>query len=799
MKNAWILSCGVAFGLAGCGDDTTGSTGTDGESDDAAGTGDDDDDDADETAGACDDPFELTCPDDVTVECEGPQTTVELDEPVAACADWEVTREGGDAFDVGQTNVTFNLDGDGMSESCTTQVTVTDSVGPELVCPAMEVFVRPDPDAIVAVPSAMATDVCSADVDVGASPAELPTGTTQVEYTATDGSGNTSTCSVELAVIDVFAPQQFQVVDATLLGNGATEVTFGWEPFDSSLVSGYRLESGPAEDGPWTEVATAADDEELLTLELPEDAAYYRMVTTSGAGDGGATPARPVYAIADAAYDIRDVPVPTVQFLTTLYGVVRHPVALSEGPFPLVVMLHGNHGNCRSAPDDPNDYCSTSQDHECALGDFTTPNAEGLAYLAETLAAQGMVAVTISGNAMNCRDDFIFERSQLIGEHLRFWQDWNDGTGEFAGTFQNALDLTRVGLFGHSRGGDAVSNVPGILANTPIPGVAVRSIFSLAPTDFHQVEVRDTNLAVLLPSCDGDVFNLIGMDHYDRSTDFDDGVHQSQLMFIGANHNFFNTEWQISDQEFQPPNPFCTPDDAYLMQVQQHSLSALLGPWFLQTLEDDAPVDHQRADAPQPGFYDSYAGADLDWRWSYSSNERTVIDAFEGNNSPGQNGLGGNNTFTDWLLAERCNGQSCDPNFFHDQWVMRLLWDETNTAPSAALELAGLDASAAEALSFRVVSRVSTLNTGLDTQEFTIRVTDSGGEQAELLLSDVKTIEHLYPGNAVREILETVRVPTAMLSADNPALDLGSLALLELEMTAMPTGSVIVTDFELAL
>ena len=797
MKYRWILSCCVAAGLAGCGDDTTGSTGTDGESDDADGTG-DDDDDADDTAGACDDPFELTCPEDVTVECEGPQTSVELDEPVAACADWEVTREGGDTFGVGQTDVTFNLDGDGMSESCTTQVTVTDSVGPDLVCPAMEVFVRPDPDAIVPVPMATAEDACSTEVEVSATPMELPTGTTDVEYTATDGSGNASTCSVELAVIDVFAPQHFQVVDATLLGNGATEVTFGWEPFDSTLVAGYRLESGPAEDGPWTEVTTVGDSDQLLTLELPETAAYYRMVTTSGAGDGGATRARPVYAIADELYDVRNVPVPTVPFLTTLYGVVRYPATLSEGPFPLVVMLHGNHGNCRSAPNDPNDYCSTSEDHECAFGDFTTPNAEGLAYLAETLAAQGMVAVTISGNAMNCRDDYIRERSQLIGEHLRYWRDWNDGTGELGGTFANALDLTRVGLFGHSRGGDAVSNVPGILDGSPIDGVAVRSIFSLAPTDFHQVEVRDTNLAVLLPSCDGDVFNLIGMDHYDRSTDFDDGVHQSQLLFIGANHNFFNTEWQISDQEFQPPNPFCTPDDAFLMQVQQHSLSALVGPWFAQTLEDAAPVEHQRADARQPSFYDAYAGADLDWRWSYSASDRVVVDSFEGNNAPTFNELGGANAFSDWLLAERCNGQGCDQSFFHDQWAMRLLWDDTNATPLATLALEGLDATMAVALSFRVVSRVSTLNTGLDTQEFTIRVLDSGGEAAELLLSEIKTVEHLYGGNAVREILETVRVPTAMLTADNPALDLGSLASLELEMTSMPTGSVIVTDFELA-
>ena len=791
----WLAA--LALATVACGDDAGGEGGGTEGSSDSADVDDNDGDGPDGTAGDAGCEGTPSCAEPVAAECEGPTTDVELADPMPLCAGWTVSDDSDGAFEVGQTLVEFTVEGDGTLETCTTEVTVTDTVEPSVTCPAMEVLLRPAPDAEVVAPAAMADDACSDELEMSATPSVLPTGTTMVEYTATDPSGNVGSCSVEMGVVDMFAAQGFQMLDGTLLGSGETEVTFGWDPFESEFVSGFRLESSAAIDGPWTEVATLAADEHLHTMQLPDDVAYYRLVTVSAEGDGGATPPQVAYRISDEQYDIRDVPVATVPFDTTLYGVVRHPTALAEGPFPLVVMLHGNHGNCRDTPDSEDDFCSQSEDHECGFNAFTTPNAEGLTYLTETLAAQGMVSVTISGNAMNCRNDYILERSQLIAEHLRTWSDWNDGAGELSDVFEGTLDLSRVGLLGHSRGGDAVSNTPAILAADPIAGLEVRSIFALAPTDYHDVVLRDTHLATLLPSCDGDVATLSGRDHYDRSTDFDDDVHQSQLFFIGANHNFFNTSWTISDwEQLQPPDSACTPNDDFLMQVQQHSLSAMLGPWFAQTLHGDAPIGFQRAEVDEPDAYSLYAGDDLDWRWSYSAADRQVIDDFSGNAAPQTNALGGDNTFDDWALALHCYEDSCDNVFRHEQWAMRLSYDEDGMLPTARLGLEALDVSDAASLAFRVVSRWSSLNVGLDAQDFTIRVTDTQGEAAEFLLSDVKQVRHLYGQNVSREVLETVHLPTPMLLATNPDLDLSSLQWIEFEMTAFDTGSVIVTDFE---
>lgn len=795
----WTLAWALAPCLA-CGDDAAVPADTD---DGTAGTSATDGPSTlDESAGACGVPFELACADDQTAACVGPQTPVTIEAPASPCEEWMVSGEAPTELPPGEHDVEFVLQGEGMSASCITTVTVTDDDPPYLDCPDPGLVLRAEPGQEIPAPAANADDLCWDDVVIEASPPVLPDGVVEVEYTATDGSGNVASCTTSLEVVDVFAVEGFRLISATLDGGGQTEITLAWEPSPASPVTGYRVETAASPDGPWSVVGTAAGDEQLYSHVLTEPTAWFRVVTESELGDGGATAPRPAFTVVDELYDIRNVAVPGVPFDTTLYGVVRYPTALREGPFPLVLIMHGNHGNCRD-PGNPNtDFCSTSQDHECAAGGgITAPNAEGYTYFQDTLAAQGYVTVSISGNAMNCRNDYIIERAQLIVEHLRHWSDWQGGTGELGALFGGRLDLSRVGLVGHSRGGDAASNVPGILAAAPIPGLDVTSVFAVAPTDYHDVEVRDTDLAVLLPSCDGDVETLVGYRHYDRSIGFDDGVEQAQVFYVGANHNYFNTEWRLSEWELVPgTHPFCEPFADPQKLEQTHMLEATLGSWFAGTIQGEGSEAFVRAERPSPTAFDAWAGSALDLRWSYSSPDRTSIDDLLGPETPGSNDVGGANSFSDWFLWEVCTGNGCDARYPHLRSSLRLLWEQGNV-PLARFELAGLDATTSQALTFRVVSRYSSLNDGLEEQDFLVRVIDSAGAVAELSLSEVKVLRHLYPHSAAAllEILETVRIPLERLLQAEPALDLASLDALEFEMTALDrSGSVIITDLELA-
>jgi hypothetical protein len=158
------------------------------------------------------------------------------------------------------------------------------------------------------------------------------------------------------------------------------------------------------------------------------------------------------------------------------------------------------------------------------------------------------------------------------------------------------IDFTNVGLMGHSRGGQGVRaaynlyrtasidprDPPGgdIVWSSPsrIPGMSIKGIFEIAPTDYYvptfsngtvprYLNADGTAWNVLLPMCDGDVLNLEGVRAFDRLmayTGNNSGIpadspptQKSTYTVWGANHNFYNTEWQMKDFYTNPVGSGC--------------------------------------------------------------------------------------------------------------------------------------------------------------------------------------------------------------------------------------------------
>jgi hypothetical protein len=115
--------------------------------------------------------------------------------------------------DVGTNNVTLTVtDVNGNSSSCLAVVTVEDNVAPVITCPG-NVTLGVDPGqcsaAVTTLALATATDNCPGVTitnDYNANGADAndtyPVGTTTVTFTATDASGNTATCSINVTVVD---------------------------------------------------------------------------------------------------------------------------------------------------------------------------------------------------------------------------------------------------------------------------------------------------------------------------------------------------------------------------------------------------------------------------------------------------------------------------------------------------------------------------------------------------------------------------------------------------------------------
>ena len=509
-----------------------------------------------------------------------------------------------------------------------------------------------------------------------------------------------------------------------------------------------------------------------------------------------------------------------------LQGRVWMPQAGSPGtdagPFPLVLLVHGNY-------------------------EMEVPSDTGYAYLGELLASQGFIVVSVDENFLNgSLADFLNPmtfrlgkenkvRGWLLLEHLTQWQAWNnDQTHPLFGR----IDMNRIALIGHSRGGEAVAiaNALNDLDRDPDDATVVLNyhfklgaIGAIAPADGQYLlrgrptPMRNTNYFVIEGSMDGDVTSFVGSAQYARAS-FSGAAKafKASVYVKGANHTQFSTGWGRYDvwlpsKVLLDERPLMAPEEQ--RQILKVYLSAFLqatlnGKDAFRPLFQDA---RNGADwLPQAYLVNNYADSDTTWLANYLEDIDPTTGSASGARISGENLSVWRESYID--LKSSSLGAYAAVLGWDDHFSKRPasygieLGDAASRAnTTTALVFSASDASISTLpegfhLKDSGTQKSSTAHAPLD---WTIVLTDTKGTEARLALSQDALLYPQIKGQTLRIsalnstapseiVLRRYQYPLKDFAAANPHLDLTQLRSVRFDFDRTARGVIVLSDVGLA-
>ncbi|HKF55541.1 MAG TPA: hypothetical protein VKJ45_08865 [Blastocatellia bacterium] len=527
------------------------------------------------------------------------------------------------------------------------------------------------------------------------------------------------------------------------------------------------------------------------------------------------------YNFGDSAANLPGFPGPV-----ELRGSVTYPADLAGSVHPLIVFLHGRHATCFSSA--PHNVWP------CTAGEKIIPSYHGYDYIAQNLASNGYVVVSISANGINAADASVSDlgalaRAQLIQQHLDLWNTLNTvGGAPFGTLFVGTIDMQNIGTMGHSRGGEGVVRHFQYNQSLGSP-YGIKAVFAIGPTDFNREIINRVAFAVTLPYCDGDVRTLEGVHYFDDSRYNVPGDQSAKhaLLVMGADHNFYNTIWTpgslpgggsddwLTFTQGGGGDPFCGTGigNQRLTPAQQQADGLVSVASFFRTY-----IGHESqflTPLATGGFSPEIDPATV--HASYHPPDqpqfRRDLNRFLDSTSLTTSAVGGAIAETGLKPYSLCGGGPPEPTpcltglRFGEQphidsftpitgGLSQLLigWIADTATYSYILPVGQRSALGFQALQFRAgVNFTDVRNAGV-AQDLTITMTDGLGKAVTVKVSTAAPGALFFPPGAIgpvpKSVLNTVRIPLSSF----PGLRLFDIRQIDFKFNQKPSGAIMITD-----
>ena len=507
-----------------------------------------------------------------------------------------------------------------------------------------------------------------------------------------------------------------------------------FDMIDGYIRVGFYVTEDPSLSGPWSG-AIGQHDYALGTIQVPSS-------------DTGPTPTDALPLSATIRYPAQNTGIDAL---------------VAAGTFPLVVVMHGNSGMETS-------YL-------------------GYNYLLDHLAGWGFIAMSIYAPV----GAQIETRARAILAHINIMSQ----NQSQAGLFQGHIDITHIGIVGHSRGGEAVvraariNSAEGLNWNL-LAGVAI------APTDYFHYGNPGIPLLVIYGANDGDVSgswpDRTGFDVYDEAS-----RPRSFVFVYGATHDRFNTEWASIEASTELTWDITPSDLPNLITLTSHEgVAKGYVTAFLQANMQNRP---EQLEFFSSGLKPTLVNG-VQIHLTHQASQARVLDDFAQLN-PGINTLGGTVTGTALSGLTENALRTLDAHSPHVVSGGNLVWQSTMGRYKTDLPLGSQDLSAFDVLSMRVSQKYeSPRNPAGQPQDFLVRLTDAAGRSRAIQASLFASVPYPYVrgyDNLVKSAMKSVRIPLASFTIANLGaqdVDLTQVVAISLEFSATAQGDIDVGDLE---